>query len=334
MTIDNDINTVEPEVCPWSDLPRAWCACVQCAGHHPDADSLTLLGHHYQPGHTAGGVRVLLDSPSHPRREPADVSLPDDTPNRTIADRVYRWLLELPDDMALLPDVLTGVGGADGGKTPPCERSVFRVAVADLLDERRKTGYASSDAVAQVGKVAREAGRRYGVLWELSMWARMADEDMTNAGVDHTPTADHTTILTECDWLLRHHPWITTCEWADEYFDSVRSIVRDVRQAMGERRPYQPRCECGWHIQARDQGAYYQCTGCGRIVEHWAELKRIAEVQQPMTLAELSVAIDVPEKTLYRWKDAGIITPTTDAKRGMLFDVYEARHAKATLRGA
>ena len=326
--------TDQPNFCPWSDLPRGWCACAQCAGHNPDADSLTQLEHHYHPSRPSAAAPVRLDNPGTPRRSPDEVPVPDHSPGKELPDRVYQWLLELPGELALLPDVLTGGGATDGTSSPPDERIPFRAAVADLLDERGKPGYSSSDAIAQVGRDARAFGRRYGVLWELAMWARMADEDMTEYDVDHAPLPDTPTVLSVCDWLLRHHPWIAESEWRDEYFDSVRTIVRDVRQAMGERMPYQPRCDCGWRLQACDQGAYYRCSGCGRIVQHWAELKRIAEVQEPMTMAELAVAIDVPEKTLYRWKGAGLITPKTDAKRGMVFDVYEARHAKSVTRGA
>lgn len=118
-----------------------------------------------------------------------------------------------------------------------------------------------------------------------------------------------------------------------ELADDLHAADKAIKAALRERPEYLPRCDkCGWKLEAKDGGSWYSCTGCKRVVDHWAELKRLAEIQPPMAIKDLASAVNVPMETVKGWVKSGALTAVNPAKRGKLYDVWQARQIKATLR--
>ena len=246
------------------------------------------------------------------------------------ADRSRLILTRLPDDIALLPLVLTGNGAGDHtSRTTPGSRPPLRADVLDMLDTRPKTGAMTDDPIGERDlERASGQGRRVGLLWELAQWTRLADEEMHDEGYpDAIPLADQPTVVSECGWLRLHLDWITGRDWWPGFARDLAAMDREVQAALGIRPDYQPRHTCGWRLVPRDSGTWYACTGCDAVVDHWAELKRLTEVQD-VPLTELAGLIDVPLKTLQRWATDRWIVPLDDRKRGRLFNVGAARVVK------
>lgn len=254
----------------------------------------------------------------------------DRTPGPHLADRDEKILREtlrdLPDRITVAAALIAGekLAAADDGTRPvPGSRPPLNLAVVDLT----RRGKIHDDPIAHM------TTRSAGILAMLQSWTRLAHGEMLDTDTDTTDPTMHPTVGTECAWLLRHIVWILEQQWVTELAVDLGIAERDVKAVLRERAPYAPRCDrCTYRLEAMDGGSWYRCTGCHRVIDHWAELKRLAEIQPPMTLAELSAAVDVPVKTLHDWHKRGLLTPVTDAKRGRVFDPYEARQVKATLR--
>ena len=253
------------------------------------------------------------------------------------ADRARLILTRLPDDIALLPLVLTGNGAGDHtSRTTPGSRPPLRVDVLDLIDNRLKSGAMTDDPVGerdlehQTGE-----GRRAGLLWELAQWTRLADEEMHNEQyTDAIPLADPPTVVSECGWLRLHLDWLTSRDWWPELARDLSVMDREVCAALGIRPEYVPRHTCGWRLVPRDGGTWYACTGCDAVVDHWAELKRLTEVQD-VPLTELAGLIDVPRDTLRRWVEVGWLVaaeePRRSGRRGQPEKRYNVAAARAVL---
>ena len=264
-------------------------------------------------------------------RQPTAYHRTDRTPGDTWLDeradrRLRDSLRDLPERLATATALLAGEklgGGGDSAHPVPTSRPPLNLAVIDLT----RRGRVHDDPIAHM------TTRSAGVVTMLASWTRLAHGEMLDTDTATTEPATHPTGATECAWLLRHIVWILAQQWVTEFAEDVAIADRDVRAALHERREYLPRCDrCGYRLEAMDAGSWYRCTGCQRVIDHWAELKRLAEIQPPMTLPELSAAINVPLKTLHDWHRRGLIAPAGDAKRGRRFDVWQARQVKANLR--
>ncbi len=307
--------------CETTGITRVFCMCTDCEpGFTMTAEEQELMACRFEPGTwpeqpPRPPARVIdLDGPQFRHDPDAVVRREPIRPKETRADRIRRWLIDLPNDVALLPDMANTSNGQPAPSSPANQRIPIKAAVLDVPEQIAVT---------------------------LAHWIHIAHHDM-----DDDPGLPEPTITSMCDWLLRHLLWITTGPWSlrdDDTTDTVlHQFTHDLRllrthtQAiLGERDPYTPRCDqCGQRLEAMDDNSWYRCTNHNpiRIIDHWAEIGRLTAIQPPMTINELSAAIDVPTGTIGRWVAAGALTPTTDAKRGRLFDVWQARQVKANLR--
>lgn len=225
-----------------------------------------------------------------------------------LVDTLARCLTERPADTAPARTSRTG------------SQAPLRLDVVHLTDTRRKPDWDGTDPRAQ------DLTDRHSVVAVLESWTRVVAEELP----DFPELAEHATVRTEASVLVEHWNWITGQQWADELAEDVTRITRQVRQALGERREYTPRCRelhCGWRLTPMDNGTWYSCTGCGRDYTLDADLKALGELQTA-TLAEISDLLGIPVKTLHRWHKEGAISPAPEAshrQRGRLFEVANVR---------
>lgn len=248
-----------------------------------------------------------------------------------------RVLSELPDQMALLPLLLhsSGGGSADGLRTVPGPRTP-NVAVMDLLDTRVKLdGEVDMAGLAEIDRMAGD--NRQGVLPELWLWAVLIEAERFDADPQLPPELpDEPTIANLCGWLLDGIAWVAEQQWSEELDHDLRRIGSAVRGMLQERDEYRPKHTeaggCGWPFEARDNRTWYRCTGCGKVVDHWAEMRRVMAVQR-VTLRQAAELTAIPLDTLRRWKKAGVITPALNRGQGRsgLYDLDTLRRAAETL---
>lgn len=239
--------------------------------------------------------------------------------------RLRDTLRDLPDRYAICDAIKAGEHISDGEditRSIPGSRPPLNIAILDLT---RNQG-SHPDPIAHM-TVDR------GLVAMLESWTRLAEAEMLDDGQEPEPLTTPPTVATECDWLLRNIVWVLEQQWVTELADDLAKADKAVKAALRERPEYLPRCDrCGWRLEAKDGGSWYSCTGCRRVIDHWAELKRLAEIQPPMTIKELATAVDVPMETVKGWVKSGALTAVNDVKRGRLYDVWQARQVKAALR--
>lgn len=215
---------------------------------------------------------------------------------------------------------------------------------------------------------------RLGVLPTLASWSRAVSDGLWEAGVTHdelgveacTRLCDeapvrarrlqtegpcggiarqHRTAATvsgECAFLLEHVTWISRQRWRTELAADVTAIRRALRAAVREHDPIQLKCTietCGWPVEAQavdpetGEAGYYRCTGCGRTWSR-AEVSRLYDRQQPMSLAECAEILGRPVKTLHHWRGKDWIRPVGRDHRGALFSLSDVQDvAFSTING-
>lgn len=117
-----------------------------------------------------------------------------------------------------------------------------------------------------------------GILGVLHSWARIVREDQ-----HLTPPSGRATVMGELGCLTRHHGWIITQPWVDDYAAEIRACQRQLHHALGIAGPTcVGRCPidtddgpcAGRLVQDRWGGMGVQCTRCGA---RWGdtELRRL-----------------------------------------------------------
>lgn len=212
--------------------------------------------------------------------------------------------------------------------------AVYKIPIApeifDLLDEREK---ALDDIMLN-----RSGGeRRLGVLPTLGLWVSLVYAELEDLGQnvrECCPARNHT-ISGECDWLSEYAEPIV--ELHPDFVRDIEKLWIELRKACRIRKEYVPKCPdhggvnriAGVYAESLDSEgppAWWQCTGCGRTWVHEAEIRRLALTQPKMTLRQISTLIQIPVRTLHRWKNEGRFSG------GPLFELEHVERAAETVR--
>lgn len=235
-------------------------------------------------------------------------------------------LTDLPQAYELLPlFTLPGSAPPDPdrrtGTTSPA-RPPLNLGVLDLMDERDK---ADAPAIRDDYDLDRRAGaRRQGILPNLASWVRLVDGEMWDEDIQHSAPSDRPTVATECAWLLGQIEWILRQQWADELAADLAGMFDDVKAATGWSKSQPERCpKCGWTVEARDDGAWWSCTGCPMTWAREAEISKfVADQDYAKTLRHCAAEVGRPVSSLKEWRARGWITPVATDPRGVqLYDV-------------
>ena len=218
--------------------------------------------------------------------------------------------------------------------------ALIRLDVLHLLDGRRKPGWDGADP--RIEKYADWLG----ITPLLESWVRVLWEELPEI-LELTETA---TVRSECAVLVEYWPFIEGQRWGEELAEDVIRAAETVRRALGIRPEYRPRCR--WcpkdpvtgkrplvhPVEAKTQAittweacAYGLCSRCGRTYPKGPALDALAQVQEPLPLAEIADLIGVPVKTLHRWHADGLIAPVEGGRRRWVYDLAAVR-AVATVK--
>lgn len=229
--------------------------------------------------------------------------------------QVHRSLIEIPDLYSLLPlftGLMSGSGEPSGGGGNP-SRPPANLALVDLTDTREKPDAEAQRTDYDLDRMA--GGRRQGVLPTLASWTRLVDGELWDEGIEHDDPAADPTVVSECAFLLTHLGWCSEQQWFDELAADVKSIRRDLRDAVRERDEEPLRCfveGCGWGVdRVQPAGAefpWYRCSGCGTTWSH-LEVYRLHERQKPMRLSACAESLGRPLSTLKEWRQQGWLRP-------------------------
>jgi predicted Zn-ribbon and HTH transcriptional regulator len=204
--------------------------------------------------------------------------------------------------------------------------ALIRLDVFHLLDPRRKPGWDGADP-----REENYAGW-LGVAPLLESWVRVLWEDLPEI-LELTETA---TVRSEASVLVEFWPFIEAQQWAEELAKDVSRAAETVRRTLGIRPDYQPKCrKCGFTVipveadtrklTTWEACAYGACTGCDWTYPKGPALDALAQVQEPLPLAEIADVAGIPIKTLYRWHAEELIVPVDGVKRKRVYDLAAVR---------
>jgi hypothetical protein len=129
------------------------------------------------------------------------------------------------------------------------------------------------------------------VLPTLEGWARMAEGEMLDLGIEHTEAANNPTVVSEAGWLSQHLAWIVGQQFVVELAHEVRRIVADLESIVGP-------------IAGPDERA------C-------------------LTALEVADVLNVKVGTLWQWRARGLLTDVgRDGNGRLLFITKEVRTLK------
>ena len=188
---------------------------------------------------------------------------------RPCIDKLERWLLQIPERYALVPQYLLPSADLDANPESkatkrPVAPSPLRVAALDLLDTRLGRKWQGTEPAAD----------RRGALGTL-----LAIANEIRVGRGSTPRAN-SSVLHEADTIRGQLDWLTQQEWVTESFQEIRILHRELGDATGQ---YPPKpvgtCyvliedgECGGPLMPSVTGV--NCPHCGT---RWGqdELRRV-----------------------------------------------------------
>lgn len=243
--------------------------------------------------------------------------------NDRTTDDVARWLTEIPELVALLPDAaVTHAPHGEGTRSVAGPRVPTNLDVLHLLDVRTK-GEDMPDP------------DRVGVLPYLDSWAR----DLEATALDERPTPPEflpevPTVANTVQWLLGELEWAATLPQWPEMADGIRRThkalrlaVRGVREAP--QRPV-PCVRCENPLTAVEGTvASWECRACGHQVSVQAVTLRQAASILRDDLGKAAPTL----RTLQRWAlRPGILAPIADGPRKRMFDMGQIRKLAAEER--
>jgi len=237
-----------------------------------------------------------------------------------------RHLAELP---ALLARLTVQPGSRPGDPDMPKppgrplnERPLADVAVIDLIATGKPdwARWRPGDSHA-----------RHGIPGTLWLWAHRARIELALGRLPQpaTPTA-------LCQWLAAHAEPITA-RWPAPPTDFAGAIGRmhhDLERACGIRPDPAYHCPvCGWTIEARDDQAWWSCTGCRRTWTSAAEIDRLlAEQADSRTLPQIAAEVGRPPDTLRGWKMRGLIAPVGRRNGMAVYSLIAVRRVAESIR--
>lgn len=242
-------------------------------------------------------------------------------------DEVLRYLAELPDMCALLPEAaIVRTPRGEGSRSVPGPRPPVRLDVLHLLDTRDK-GWAF-DVPPDPDRV--------GVLPFLDSWAR----DLEATALDERPELpdelpDPPTVTGLCKWLAREALWASGLPQWPEMADGIQKTWKAVRIACRavdceEGRPV--RCdECGAGELRHVEGGkpMWECSECKHKVTVQAVTLREAAAILRQERGKRAPSL----RTLQRWAlRPGLLTPIGDGPKRRLFNMGQIRSVAAEER--
>ena len=242
-------------------------------------------------------------------------------------DEVLRYLAELPDMCALLPEAaIVRTPRGEGSRSMPGPRPPLRLDVLHLLDTRDK-GW-MFDAPPDPDRV--------GVLPFLDSWAR----DLEATALDERPELpdelpDPPTVTGLCKWLAGEAQWASELpqwpEMADgihKTWKAVRIACRAVREVEGRAVPCN-RCGAGELRHVEGDKPMWECSEC----EHRVTVQAVTLRQAAKILRDDLGASAPTLRTLQRWAlRPGLLRPIADSPKRRLFDMGQIRSVAAEER--
>lgn len=232
-------------------------------------------------------------------------------------DDVRRYLAELPELCALLPDAaVTRAPHSEGSRAVPGPKPPCRLDVLHLLDTRDK-GWAF-DVPPDPDRV--------GVLPFLDSWAR----DLEATALDERPELpeelpDPPTVAGLCKWLTGEALWASGLPQWPELASGLHQTWKAVRMAVRAVRDEQPQpvpcIRCGGPLGRVDgELPRWECRDCGHAVNMLA-----------VTVADGARRVGVSRSKLY---DLLAETPVPRIRDGqkMLYDLGAIRRVVAQWR--
>ena len=187
----------------------------------------------------------------------------------TCHDRLERWLTEIPERYALVPQYLLPSVDLDANPESkatkrPVAPTPLRLGALDLLDTRLGRKWQGTEPTTD----------RRGTLGTL---LAIANEIRVARGSTARTTSS---VLHEADTIRGQLNWLTQQDWIVETLQEIRILHRELGDAIGE---YPPRpvgtCyiltdtdECGGPLMPTDYGVH--CPRCGTRWGH-DELRRV-----------------------------------------------------------
>lgn len=213
---------------------------------------------------------------------------------RAQLERDLSDLPELADMLARHYPELLAAGDRD-----PDDRSVrypIKAEVLDLADERRKPT-PDFDPIGEADLARRIGARRQGVLPCLIDWARLAESEMLDLGVQHGDLADDPSVTTEAGWIARHLDWIGGQQWVVELAQDVRAMVTDLEIIVGP-------------------------------------VRAMPDDRMAMTARELADHLDVSYEAVRQWVSRGYLAPlpTKSAQGYQLYARVDGENVRRSVR--
>lgn len=159
---------------------------------------------------------------------------------RSCEDNIRKWLASIPTNYALLPTFVehgTTERNPDQGAVKRIHAPApMRLEIIDLLDTRRGRKWLGTDVTSD----------RRGVVGTLLAWAT---EVIDGRELTIQP---HHTVVSLCDFLCRHIPWVIEQGWASDMHAELKTLDRALKDAIGDYRP-RPVGKC--HVDTEDNVA-------------------------------------------------------------------------------
>lgn len=201
-------------------------------------------------------------------------------------------------------------------------------------DTETRRGVPGSQLPINLNRLHLVEGQKKGsTVATLTTWTHKTAAEARANDVDLPELSEHPTVWTECQWLLAVRWHLINQDWAEELTTNITQVRDNLRSTLGYRRVWLPSCRnCGDRIHFIDAGGreiepqrlqsegmildHAKCMGCGTVTEPGLELEQLAR-STPYSLPEIHEMLGGRPslKTLYRWRETGIITPVDTRPR-------------------
>ncbi|MBC7939101.1 MAG: MerR family transcriptional regulator [Chitinophagaceae bacterium] len=171
----------------------------------------------------------------------------------------------------------------------------------------------------------------HGQLAILTLCVRLVAEELRDAGQTWPALVNPPTWVAECDWLIGTEPWWSRQPWAEDIDRDVTAVWKTLGRAARVTPPLRLTCtQCSFPVYPEADGSYYRCEA-GHTIMLKPELERLGKIQE-YTSAELAELMGITDRTLRRWKAAGIIAPVGKLGKQDTYSVLDVQRAREKVR--